>query len=104
MQAEEHGKHGTTSLARSWSSFLENGGCDFLVPECSQNMSNCLHLEFRVVRFGFGEMKPLQESKLKFMIPILGACSLCAPIRVFSSLSHIFSECIIPSVLHSVPA
>eukprot|EP00434_Breviolum_minutum_P007115 symbB.v1.2.006279.t1/scaffold363.1/size219273/12 len=24
--AEEHGKHGTTSLARSWSSFLENGG------------------------------------------------------------------------------
>lgn len=53
--------------------------------------SKCLHLEFRVIRFGFGEMKRLQESKLKFMIPILGACSLCAPIRVFSSLApHIF--------------
>ena len=43
-----------------------------------------------MIRFGFGEMKRLQESKLKFMIPILGACSLCAPIQVFSSLVHIF--------------
>ena len=104
-QAEEHGKHGTTTLSRSWTSLLENGGqglrkqqtTKLLVKfgkrgrlrsiwrsELQEKVQCPLHsMPFYAIRHDTCmSIWPslTQESRCKSMTPTLEVSSSCAPI------------------------